>query len=351
MKAIRIFAVLLATAFMFTGCAARNQHHNSTPIAPPRPVTEPRPQTNPATRTEESLLEKAAEAVEGAAERTRDKAAEVAEHEKEKTEEKRAESAAESASERAAAERANERTVPAMSADFSQIGALEGEKKGWGPGGPVDSENRPNGATYYQQLYSEYDAYFIAPSRNKVYLTFDEGYENGYTAPILDTLKEKGVRAVFFVTLPYARSQPELIKRMIDEGHTIGNHSSKHLSFPEMPLEDAAADIKELHEYMKANYGYEMWLFRPPMGEFSEQTLALAKSLGYKSIFWSFAYRDWLVDDQPLTLEALNHVVSKCHPGAIYLLHAVSQTNAEILGDIIDQIHAKGLTCAAWDIY
>ena len=340
MKAIRIFAALLALAFMLTGCAARSgNHHRSSSVVPPKPasiVPAPAPSSVPSS-TPNSVPGSEPHA--------------LPHEEPERDVESDIESDIEKARENESRSEAESKIVPTMSADFSQIGALEGEKKGWGPGGPVDNANRPNGADYYQQLYGKYDAYFIAPNTDKIYLTFDEGYENGYTAPILDTLKEKDVKAVFFVTLPYAKSEPALIKRMIDEGHTIGNHSSKHLSFPEMPLEEAAADIIDLHNYMKANYGYEMWLFRPPMGEFSEQTLGLVQSLGYKTVFWSFAYRDWLVDDQPLTLEALNHITSKSHPGAIYLLHAVSQTNAEILGDVIDQICAKGYTFAAWDIY
>jgi Predicted xylanase/chitin deacetylase len=242
------------------------------------------------------------------------------------------------------AENARSTAATAMSADYAAIGALDGTKQGWGPGVNTDNNNRPIGATDFQTKYGDYSAWYIAPNVNTVYLTFDEGYENGYTAQILDTLKEKEVKAVFFLTLPYAKSQPELVQRMVEEGHILGNHSSKHLSFPDMPLEEAAADILALHAYVKANFGYEMTLFRPPMGEFSVQTLALAESLGYQSVFWSFAYRDWEVDNQPLTLEALNNCVSRCHPGAIYLLHAVSQTNAEILGDFIDQVRAKGYT-------
>ncbi|MDL2234250.1 polysaccharide deacetylase family protein [Ruminococcaceae bacterium OttesenSCG-928-L11] len=242
-----------------------------------------------------------------------------------------------------------ESAAAAMSTDFEQIGALDAEKKGWGPGLNTDSSNRPLGSIDYQQKYGKYGAYFIAPNAPKVYLTFDEGYENGMTADILDTLKEKNVKAVFFITYPYAVAEPELVKRMVDEGHILGNHSTKHLSFPEMTLEDAAADITRLHDYVRANFGYTMTLFRPPMGEFSEQVLALTQSMGYSSVFWSFAYKDWEVENQPLTIEALNTVTSRCHPGAIYLLHAVSQTNAEILPEAIDAIRAKGYEFARFD--
>jgi len=245
----------------------------------------------------------------------------------------------------------NDQSIAAvMSTDFSEIGALDAEKFAWGSGGPTDDSGRPDGATLYQGKYEKYGAYFIAPSSQNVYLTFDEGYENGYTPAILDTLKEKDAKAVFFITLDFAKTQPELVRRMIDEGHILGNHSFKHLSFPEMPLREAAEDILVLHNYMKENYNYEMNLFRPPMGEFSEQSLALAQALGYKSIFWSFAYKDYDLDNQPLTIEALNTITSKCHPGAIYLLHAVSKTNAEVLGEVIDNIREQGYTIAEWDV-
>lgn len=240
--------------------------------------------------------------------------------------------------------------APAMSGSFSDMYALDGKKLGWGPGGPTDSVKRPDGATVYQKKYAQYDAVFIGENEPKVYLTFDEGYENGYTAKILDTLKEKGAHAVFFVTMPYVKEEPELVQRMINEGHTVGNHSTKHLSFPDMPLQEAADDIMKLHDYVKENFGYEMNLFRPPMGEFNERTLAIAKSLNYKSVFWSFAYRDWLVDNQPLTIEAFTSIVDKAHPGAVYLLHAVSKTNSEVLGDAIDAFREMGLEVADWDI-
>ena len=234
-------------------------------------------------------------------------------------------------------------------ASWEEMSALENEKKGWGPGTHTDEDKRPIGSTSYQNLYGKYGAYFIAPNNNTVYLTFDEGYENGFTASILDTLRDKNVKAVFFITYPYAKNEPDLVRRMVDEGHVLGNHSTKHLSFPDMSPEDAVADITQLHDYVKSNFGYTMNLFRPPMGEFSERTLALTQSLHYSSVFWSFAYRDWEVDNQPLTIEATDAITRSCHPGAIYLLHAVSQTNAEVLPDIIDNIRTQGYEFGRFD--
>ena len=234
-----------------------------------------------------------------------------------------------------ALESMEESVSPTMSTDFAEIGALNGEALGWGPGGPVDSENRSQGA--------------VAPSSEKIYLTFDEGYENGYTADILDTLKEKGVHAVFFVTLPYVKAQPDLVQRMIDEGHTVGNHSNKHITYPSLSLEEAKEDLMSLHQYMLDTYQYKMSVFRFPEGNFSEQTLALVQSCGYKSLFWSFAYQDWYTDNQPNPSDALNSMLNKAHPGAIYLLHAVSSTNAQVLGDFIDGMQEKGYVFADFE--
>ncbi len=225
---------------------------------------------------------------------------------------------------------------------------LDTQKLGWGPGGPVNEHNRPNGAVAYQEKYGKYDVDFIREDENKIYLTFDEGYENGFTDDILDVLKEKEVPAVFFVTQPYAQSEPELIRRMIDEGHIVGNHSVNHPSLPECSAERCREEVMGLHDYIKETFDYEMTLFRFPMGEFSEMDLELLRQMGYRSVFWSFAYRDWLVDEQPDPQTAIQTIIEKCHPGAIYLLHAVSQTNAEILGEVIDQLRAQGYTFCAY---
>ena len=201
---------------------------------------------------------------------------------------------------------------------------LSSEKLGWGPGLQTDENNRPVGATSYQEKYGQYDADFIRENEMNIYLTFDEGYENGFTGKILDVLKEKQVPAVFFVTQPYVESEPELIQRMIDEGHVVGNHSVTHPSLPDCTVEECRQEVLGLHEYMMETFNYEMKLFRFPMGEFSEQDLSILQQLGYRSVFWSFAYQDWLVDDQPDPQEAIQTIEQRCHPGAIYLLHAVS---------------------------
>lgn len=238
---------------------------------------------------------------------------------------------------------------PAAVSDFSSYASLDSTKLGWGPGGPVDELNRSQGALAYQQKYGNYDADFIGENSNKIYLTFDQGYENGCTTPILDVLKEKNCPAVFFLTGHYVNTQPELIQRMIDEGHTLGNHSNNHPSFPDTPLEKCKEEVESIHNTVKEQFGYEMSLFRFPAGEFSEKNLKLLQDMGYRSVFWSFAYRDWEVDNQPDPVTAKETIISKTHNGAIILLHSVSSTNAQILGEVIDELRAKGFEFASYE--
>ena len=224
----------------------------------------------------------------------------------------------------------------------TELMALDNSKKGWGQGVNVDEKNRPLGSLDYQQKYGSYDAYFIGEEEKVIYLTFDEGWENGLTPAILDTLKEKQVPAVFFCTLDYIEKYPDLIRRMIDEGHAVGNHSDNHPSFPDLSVEECRSEVMNVHDYMVNEYGYEMTLFRAPAGEFSERTLAELQMLGYKSVFWSFAYKDWEVDNQMGVDKAYAKVTGALHDGAIYLLHAVSSDNAALLGDFIDEARARG---------
>jgi len=231
-----------------------------------------------------------------------------------------------------------------MTVDFEALKDISSESVLWGPGVHKDELGRSTACIGLQEQYGKYDAFFIAPvESNSVTLSFDQGYENGYTAPILDALKEKDVKAIFFLTGHYVRSQPELVQRMIDEGHILGSHSDSHAVYckdltPEQSFEDALW----MQQHLRDNYDYEMRLFRFPEGEFSEQSLSLMQQLGYKSIFWSFAYNDWNVNAQPDPQEAIDKITSFLHPGEIMLLHSVSSTNAEILPEVIDSIIDKG---------
>lgn len=240
-----------------------------------------------------------------------------------------------------------EPTAAAGSADFSQIGALSGQAVAWGPGHEVDAENRPTAPCALQEKYSGYGCQFIGDgAEKKIYLTFDQGYENGYTEKILDTLKEKQVPAVFFLTGHYVNTNAGLIKRMIAEGHTLGNHTNHHYNATEVPLEQANADMMELHDMVKEQFQYTCRLYRFPEGVFSEQGLALAKMNGYTPVFWSFAYADWDPENQPDEGTALEQLTSRLHNGAIYLLHSVGSTNAAILGRFIDAAREQGYTFA-----
>ena len=237
--------------------------------------------------------------------------------------------------------------IPTVSQKLSdnEISKLNTKKCGYGQGLRLDKNNRPYGALDFNSAFSKYNSFAIKENQKKViYLTFDQGYENGYTAKILDALKEKNVKATFFVLTDYVKRNPELIKRMINEGHTIGNHSVHHYSMPTLDINTARKEITELHDYMQEEYNYTMYLFRPPMGEYSEQSLAVTQSCGYRTVLWSYAYADWDSKKQMNPSAALEKVTKAAHSGCIYLLHSVSSTNASILGNLIDNLKAEGYT-------
>lgn len=186
----------------------------------------------------------------------------------------------------------------------------------------------------------------------RMYLTFDCGYEyKNLTADILDTLKEKQVKAAFFLTLDYVKKNRELTKRMIDEGHIVGNHSSTHPSFPTISREKMAKEIWTLEDYIRKNFNYESKYFRFPAGENSECSLELVSSMGYTSVFWSVAHTDWDTSNQPTKENAVKTVTDRYHNGAVILLHAVSQANADGLAEMIDVAHAQGYTFKTLDDY
>lgn len=192
--------------------------------------------------------------------------------------------------------------------------------------------------------------YYLDHSGNKtLYLTFDEGYENGFTSKILDILAEKKVPAAFFVTGPYLEDQPELIQRMIDEGHIVGNHTVNHLNLPNQPIETVISELDKLNKKSEELYQYTMSYMRPPEGEYSEKVLAAAKDMGYKTILWSMAYKDWDVNTQAGAAHAYEQVVPYMHSGAVMLLHAVSADNAAALGDIIDAARDLGYEFCSLD--
>lgn len=233
--------------------------------------------------------------------------------------------------------------VVAAAVPQTAVVAADTAKTGFGQGTAVDSMNRPLDAVSFNERFADLGAYALTEDSSRVVITFDQGYENGYTARILDTLKEKGVKAVFFLTGDYAKREPELVKRMIAEGHVLGNHGMTHASLPELSEDEAVEEIMSLHDFVLNNYGYEMQYFRCPCGEYSERALEIVRDCGYKTVFWSSAYVDWKTDDQPAPEEGIRKLSGAAHGGEILLLHSVSSTNAEILGQLIDQFRAKGL--------
>lgn len=192
---------------------------------------------------------------------------------------------------------------------------------------------------------SKYDAYYVNPKckKKKIFLTFDCGYENGFTPKILDVLKKQKIVAAFFVTKPFIREGRELIRRMKKEGHIVGNHTVHHKSMPTLSDRDNKQEIIDCAEYCKEATGYEMDHFiRPPMGEYNEKTLKLTKSMGYKTIFWSMAYVDFDVNKQPGKQYVVEHFKKYTHNGAIPLMHNVSQSNAEALDEVITNLKKEG---------
>lgn len=196
------------------------------------------------------------------------------------------------------------------------------------------------------EFLKQYNAYYVGDTSKKViYLTFDAGYENGYTASILDTLKKHNVKATFFVVGNYIQTSPDLVKRMVDEGHIVGNHSFHHPDMSNTDMETFTNEITSLETLFKETTGQDMQKFyRPPQGKYSETNLKQANELGYKTIFWSLAYVDWYVDNQPTHEEAFNKLLPRIHPGAIVLLHSTSKTNSEILDELLTKWEGEGYT-------
>lgn len=181
------------------------------------------------------------------------------------------------------------------------------------------------------------------PALKELYLTFDNGYEQGYTGKILDVLKEKQVPAIFFVTGHYIRTEPELLKRMAQEGHLIGNHSWSHPDMSQISSERIQKELNQVKDEISALTGQqEMRYLRAPRGIFNSQSLAVSQGLGYTNVFWSVAYRDWEPKRQKGWEYAYKNVMAQLHPGAVILLHSVSKDNTEALAKIIDDARSQG---------
>lgn len=229
-----------------------------------------------------------------------------------------------------------------VSIETSSTSVLSNKKIGWGIKRNVNHE-QPDLGENNKKLLESYQGIAMGNNTDKyVYLTFDEGYEAGYTAKILDTLKENNVKAAFFITGHYLNTQSELVDRMIKEGHIVGNHTVNHKSMPDLDDEKIKEEIMNLHTAVYSKFNYEMKYIRPPMGEFSERTLELTRNLGYTTTMWSFAYDDWDENKQGREEYGKDKILSNVHNGAIILLHANSIDNANILDECIKEIKNMG---------
>ena len=206
-------------------------------------------------------------------------------------------------------------------------------------------EGQPPVANATAEELAGYNAFYADDTDEKVmYITFDAGYENGYTEKILDVLKKHQVKAAFFLVGNYIETSPELVKRMVEEGHLVGNHTYTH---PDMSSISTVGsfekELKQLEEKYREVIGKEMKkYYRPPQGKYSESNLKMASDMGYKTVFWSLAYVDWYESDQPTKEEAFEKLIPRAHPGAIVLLHSTSRTNSEILDELLTRWEDMG---------
>ena len=202
---------------------------------------------------------------------------------------------------------------------------------------------QPDVGSVNKKIMDTYDGICIGNADSRyVYLTFDEGYEAGYTSKILAVLKENKVPAAFFITAHYLNTQPDLVKQMIDEGHIVGNHTVNHKSMPDLTEEQIQKEVMDLHTSVYEKFNYEMKYIRPPKGEFSERTIAYTNSLGYKTVMWSLAYDDWDESKQGREDYGTQKILDNIHPGCVILLHATSKDNSNILDYCIKEIRKMG---------
>lgn len=233
-----------------------------------------------------------------------------------------------------------EEPAVASAAEITNWG-LSFQKEGEAPVGNASAE-------YLKQ----FDSYYVGDTNQKtIYLTFDCGFENGNTAAILDALKKHDAKACFFVVGNYLETAPDLVQRMVEEGHLVGNHTYHH---PDMSkIGDMASfqqEIGAVEEKFRQITGQDMpKYYRPPQGKFNESNLKMAQELGYQTIFWSLAYVDWYTDKQPTHEEAYQKLLPRIHPGAIVLLHVTSQTNGEIMDELLTKWEEQGYTFGTLD--
>lgn len=215
----------------------------------------------------------------------------------------------------------------------------------WGLGFGKEGQ-QPTGNASVEQL-KQYDTYYMGDSTEKViYLTFDCGYENGNTEKILDALKKHNVPATFFVVGNYLETSPDIVKRMVEEGHTVGNHTYHHLDMSSIctkeKFQQEIGTVEALYEQITGQKMVKY--YRAPQGKYSQENLKMAQEMGYKTFFWSLAYVDWYQDKQPTKEEAFKKLLGRIHPGAVVLLHSTSNTNGEIMDELLTKWEEMGYT-------
>ena len=219
------------------------------------------------------------------------------------------------------------------------------ETGSWGLSFRTEGQS-PIGSASSQDL-SQYDAVYMGNPQEKVlYLTFDAGYENGCTEKILDVLQKHQVKAAFFLVGNYMEKNADLVRRMVEEGHIVGNHTMHHPDMSKISTKEAfSKELQDLETLFLEVTGKELpKYYRPPQGIYSEENLKMAKELGYKTVFWSLAYVDWNNDSQPTKEQAFSKLLPRTHNGAVVLLHSTSRTNAEILDELLTQWEQQGYT-------
>ena len=240
----------------------------------------------------------------------------------------------------------NDETVLTSS---SSVENLDSNKIEWGIK-REKNHKQPDLGSRNKKLIDKYNGIAMGHEGSKnVYLTFDMGYEAGYTEKILEVLKKNNVTAAFFITAHYVNSRPDLVKRMIDEGHIVGNHTVNHKSMPSLSNEQIKDEVMNLHTTIYNKFGYEMKYIRPPKGEYSENTLSYCNSLGYKTVMWSFAYDDWDENKQGREEYGKKKILDNIHAGAVLLLHGTSKDNSNILDYCIKKIKSMGYEFTSLD--
>ena len=237
--------------------------------------------------------------------------------------------------------------VLSLSLLFAQMAIPTGS---WGLS--FQAEGKPPVGNASSQALAQYDAVFLGDTEQPViYLTFDAGYEGGQTAKILDVLQEHQVPAAFFVVGNYLETAPELVCRMVEEGHIVGNHTYHHYDMSRIAnKEDFTKELQDVENLFAAITGQEMSkYYRPPQGIYSEENLKMAKELGYRTVFWSLAYVDWYADKQPTAEQAFAKLLPRIHNGAVVLLHRTSQTNADILDELLTRWEDMGYRFGSLD--